>query len=285
MDQEKIGKFIFELRKEKKMTQQELADKIGVTDRAISKWENGRGMPDLSLMKPLCDVLGITLNELISGERIEKKELQKKSEENILKTINYSNKKTKYFKIFLGCLITIFLLLILMFVVDVRRMNDNEEVVFSTWGFDYFPAINLNDEEVEIAVKNFLVDKGDKESKRYEDSKTFVSMRVFLLEEMEKDKKYNLYAWVLEGKYYLENDEIKQDSGSSIPHKFVVEKIDGVFKVTDYKIPRDGSYYVNDMKTIFPREVKRSMDDVHSDGTIKRLQLDIDEQTKLYFHK
>ena len=62
MDQEKIGKFIFELRKEKKMTQQELADKIGVTDRAISKWENGRGMPDLSLMKPLCDVLGITLN-------------------------------------------------------------------------------------------------------------------------------------------------------------------------------------------------------------------------------
>ena len=78
MDQEKIGKFIFELRKEKKMTQQELADKIGVTDREISKWENGRGMPDLSLMKPLCDVLGITLNELISGERIEKKELQKK---------------------------------------------------------------------------------------------------------------------------------------------------------------------------------------------------------------
>ena len=285
MDQEKIGKFIFELRKEKKMTQQELADKIGVTDRAISKWENGRGMPDLSLMKPLCDVLGITLNELISGERIEKKELQKKSEENILKTINYSNKKTKFFKIFLACLITIFLLLVLMFVIDVRRMNKNEEVVFSTWGFDYFPAINLNDEEIEIAVKNFLVDKGDKESKRYEDSKTFVSMRVFLLEEIEKDKKYNLYAWVLEGKYYLENNEIKQDSGSSIPHKFVVEKVDGVFKVTDYKIPRDGSYYVKDIKDIFPREVERSMDDVHSDGTVKRLQLDIDEQTKLYFHK
>ena len=70
MNQEKIGKFILELRKEKNMTQQELADKIGVTDRAISKWENGRGMPDLSLMKPLCDVLGITLNELISGSLI-----------------------------------------------------------------------------------------------------------------------------------------------------------------------------------------------------------------------
>lgn len=66
MNQEKIGNFILELRKEKNMTQQELADKIGVTDKAISKWENGRGMPDLSLMKPLCKELGITINELIS---------------------------------------------------------------------------------------------------------------------------------------------------------------------------------------------------------------------------
>ena len=74
MNQEKIGKFILELRKEKNMTQQELADKIGVTDRAISKWENGRGMPDLSLMKPLCQELGISINELISGEKIDKKE-------------------------------------------------------------------------------------------------------------------------------------------------------------------------------------------------------------------
>ena len=285
MDQEKIGKFIFELRKEKKMTQQELADKIGVTDRAISKWENGRGMPDLSLMRPLCDVLGITLNELISGERIDKKEYQKKSEENIINTINYSNKKTKFFKIFLGCLITIFLILVLMFVIDVRRMNKNEEVVFSTWGFDYFPAINLNDEEIEIAVKNYLVSKGDEESKRYEDSKTFVSMRVFLIEENEKEEKYNIYAWVLEGKYYLDGDEIKQDSGSSIPYKFVVKKIDNQFKVVDYKIPRDGSYYPKDIKDIFPYDVEKSIFDVHSDGTVKRLQLDIDEQTKLYFHK
>lgn len=285
MDQSKIGKFIAECRKDNKLTQEQLAEKLGVTSKSISRWENGKTMPDLSLMRPLCDILDITINELISGERIDKKEYQKKSEENIINTINYSNKKTKFFKIFLGCLITIFLILVLMFVIDVRRMNKNEEVVFSTWGFKYLPAINLNDEEVEIAVKNFLVDKGDKESKKYEDSKTFVSMRVFLLEEIEKDKKYNLYAWVLEGKYYLEDDEIKQDSGFSIPHKFVVEKIDGVFKVTDYKIPRDGSYYVKDIKDIFPRNVEKSILGVHNDGTVNRLQIDIDEQTKLYFHK
>ena len=285
MDQSKIGKFIAECRKDNKLTQEQLAEKLGVTSKSISRWENGKTMPDLSLMRPLCDILDITINELISGERIEKKEYQKKSEENIINTINYSNKKTRFFKIFLGCLITIFLILVLMFVIDVRRMNKNEEVVFSTWGFKYFPAINLNDEEIEIAVKNYLVRKGDEEYKRYEDSKTFVSMRVFLIEEKEKEEKYNIYAWVLEGKYYLDGDEIKQDSGFSIPHKFVVEKIDGIFKVTDYKIPRDGSYYVKDIKDIFPRNVEKSIFGVHNDGTVKRLQLDIDEQTKLYFHK
>lgn len=91
MDQNKIGKFILELRKEKNMSQKELAQKIGVTDRAISKWENGRGMPDLSLMKPLCKELDITINDLLSGERIDKKDYQSKLEENILNTINYSN--------------------------------------------------------------------------------------------------------------------------------------------------------------------------------------------------
>ena len=285
MDQEKIGKFILELRKDKKMTQQELADKIGVTDRAISKWENGRGMPDISLMKPLCEILDITLNELISGEKIDKKEYQKKSDENIFKTIKYTNKKTNFFKKFLICLISVFLILILMFIIDVRKMNQNEEVVFSTWGFDYFPAINLNDEEIEIAVRNYLIEKGDNESKHYDGEKTFVSMRVFLLDEVTKDDHYNFYAWVLEGKYYLENNEIKESSGSSIPYKFVIKKKDGKFIVVDYKIPRDGSYYPKDIKNIFPRDVRSFIDDVHSDGTIKRLQLDIDEQTKLYFHK
>ena len=285
MDQEKIGKFILELRKDKKMTQQELANKIGVTDRAISKWENGRGMPDISLMKPLCEILDITLNELISGEKIDKKEYQKKSDENILKTIKYTNKKTNFFKKFLICLISVFLILILMFIIDVRKMNQNEEVVFSTWGFDYFPAINLNDEEIEIAVRNYLIEKGDNESKHYDGEKTFVSMRVFLLDEVTKDDHYNFYAWVLEGKYYLENNEIKESSASSIPYKFVIKKKDGKFIVVDYKIPRDGSYYPKDIKNIFPRDVRSFIDDVHSDGTIKRLQLDIDEQTKLYFHK
>ena len=79
MNQEKIGKFIAECRKKKKMTQQELADKLGITDKAISKWENGRCMPDISILEPLTEELGITINELIKGERIQKEKKKNNS--------------------------------------------------------------------------------------------------------------------------------------------------------------------------------------------------------------
>ncbi len=92
MNQEKIGKFILKLRKEKNMSQLDLADKIGVTDRAISKWENGKGLPDISLMQPLCKELNITINDLLSGERVDNKDYQEKFEEIVLKAIKYSNK-------------------------------------------------------------------------------------------------------------------------------------------------------------------------------------------------
>ena len=94
MNQEKIGKFIQELRKEKKMTQQELADLLNVTDRAISHWENGRRMPDVSLFKPICEIFNISVNELISGERISLNEEKGKYEENIIESLNI-NKKNK----------------------------------------------------------------------------------------------------------------------------------------------------------------------------------------------
>jgi len=69
MDQEKIGKFISKKRKEKNITQGELAEKLNVTNRAVSNWENGKNMPDISLMQELCSILGISLNELFNGEQ------------------------------------------------------------------------------------------------------------------------------------------------------------------------------------------------------------------------
>ncbi len=95
MNQEKIGKFIADTRKDKKMTQTELAEKLGVTDRSVSNWENGKNMPDLSLFKPLCEILDITINELLSGEKLNKSEYQEKLEENIIRTIDYTSKNKK----------------------------------------------------------------------------------------------------------------------------------------------------------------------------------------------
>ncbi len=84
MDQIKIGKFIAECRKKQNLTQSQLADKLGITDRAVSKWENGRAMPDSSLMLDLCNILNISVNELLSGEVIDMESSNKKNEQLLL---------------------------------------------------------------------------------------------------------------------------------------------------------------------------------------------------------
>jgi transcriptional regulator with XRE-family HTH domain len=97
MNQEKIGKFIADCRKSKKLTQLELAEKLGVSDKSVSKWETGKCMPDLSLFKPLCEELNITINELLSGEKLDKKDYQNKLEENIVNIVDYNDKKSDVF--------------------------------------------------------------------------------------------------------------------------------------------------------------------------------------------
>ena len=84
MDQVKIGKFISECRKKNNLTQMQLAEKLNITDRAISKWETGKSMPDSGIMLDLCNELKITVNELLSGEMIEMKDYDKKAEELLL---------------------------------------------------------------------------------------------------------------------------------------------------------------------------------------------------------
>lgn len=95
MNQEKIGKFIAECRKNKKLTQAELAEKLGVSDRAVSKWERGLNLPDASLMLDLTTILGITVNELLSGEIIEKKNYMEKAEKKLLELQEQNNEYAK----------------------------------------------------------------------------------------------------------------------------------------------------------------------------------------------
>jgi transcriptional regulator with XRE-family HTH domain/DNA-directed RNA polymerase subunit RPC12/RpoP len=84
MDQSKIGKFIASCRKAQGMTQADLAKKLGITDRAVSKWETGKSMPDSGIMLELCAILGINVNELLSGEKVMSDRYDQKAEENLL---------------------------------------------------------------------------------------------------------------------------------------------------------------------------------------------------------
>ena len=95
MDQVKTGKFIAEMRKSKGLTQKQLADTLLISDKTVSKWECGNGLPEVSLMLPLCELLGITVNELLTGKRLSSEEYKKNAEDNIVKLIKEKN-ETKF---------------------------------------------------------------------------------------------------------------------------------------------------------------------------------------------
>ena len=105
MDQIKIGKFIAEERKAKKYTQRELADKLSISDKTISKWERGNGFPEVSLLLPLCNELEITVNELLSGERLQAMDYKKKAEENMVNLVKEAQESKK--KIIMSAMVSV----------------------------------------------------------------------------------------------------------------------------------------------------------------------------------
>lgn len=98
MDQIKIGKFIAEMRKENNLTQRQLAEELNISDKTVSKWECGKGLPEVSFMLPLCERLKITVNELLSGEKLSAENYQQKAEENMMNLVREKeeNKENSY---------------------------------------------------------------------------------------------------------------------------------------------------------------------------------------------
>lgn len=104
MDQIKIGKFIAQMRKDQGLTQGQLAELLSISDKTVSKWECGKGLPEASLMLPLCDALHMTVNDLLTGEKVSPSEYQKNAEENMMGLLkeNEENKKRMALSVICG---------------------------------------------------------------------------------------------------------------------------------------------------------------------------------------
>ena len=181
MDQEKIGKFILKLRKDKKMTQQELADKLNVTDRAVSHWENGRSIPDISLFKPLCEIFDITVNELISGEKLSGDKLIKQSDDNLINTLNDNNKQKKNSKkIIIILLISVALLLVVV-------------------------ILGINNRYPKIDLFNFTIEQSDPE-------------KTYKLEKQLRVEKRDVYYYGLDFAIFCEKNEKCYEVKDALKH-------------------------------------------------------------------
>ncbi|MBO5926441.1 MAG: helix-turn-helix transcriptional regulator [Clostridia bacterium] len=137
MDQVKIGKFIAELRKNNNLTQMQLAEKLNITDRAISKWENGKALPDTAIMLELCKIFNITVNDLLHGEVIDMDNYKEQSEQlltELVKQKEESDKNLLSLEILIGVL-SMVILLGFTFVAAFVEMQDWLRIVLIVFGF------------------------------------------------------------------------------------------------------------------------------------------------------
>ena len=131
MNQEKIGKFISLSRKNKRLPQEQLAEKLGVSINAVSKWERGLNLPDVSLMEKLCEVLDFTLNELFAGEKLTNEEMVRKSEKNIM-SLMMTLKQLRIVEVFTQILIGVGIALTISSFFILTKIN--QKVVFTIIG-------------------------------------------------------------------------------------------------------------------------------------------------------
>lgn len=140
MDQVKIGKFIATCRKNANLTQMQLAEILGITDRAVSKWETGKAMPDSSIMLPLCGTLGITVNDLLSGEVVSMDNYNKELQNNLLELVKQkeqSDKRLLSAEVFIGFTATIVLFALISFAAFVE-MEAWQKISLIVLGFVLF---------------------------------------------------------------------------------------------------------------------------------------------------
>jgi len=266
MNQEKIGKFIAKLRKDKNMTQEQLAEKMGVSINAVSKWERGLSFPDISLYKKLCMELDISIEELINGERDNSEEAKEKA---ILSTISEKNRIKKNSNKKIMILVILFFVIITGIVfynnnLKVGLVNDSDEL--------YVIAIDyLRNEEF----------KNNKNSKE-KDFNVFYSYHGFGIEK--KDNYKYAYMWVFNQSYYIENEEyggsLAISSGLSIPCKITFKDK----KVIKVEFPKEGSKYISSIKTMFPNIIATQVLNFDKEENINKLFNEVSERKNKYYN-
>lgn len=143
MQQKKIGEFIAERRKLRNLTQAQLAEKLGITDRAVSKWETGKSLPDASIMLDVCEILGISVNELLSGEVLEMTNYNEMAEKNLLemkRQKEQSDRRLLKIEIVIGLLISA-VFFALIFIASFANIEDWLRITLIITGFIPFAVM------------------------------------------------------------------------------------------------------------------------------------------------
>jgi transcriptional regulator with XRE-family HTH domain len=265
MDQNKSGKFIAKLRKEKNMTQEQLAEKMGVSINAVSKWERGLSFPDVSLYKKLCKELDINIEELINGEKDKSEEAKEKA---IISTIKETNKIKNNSKKLIIILSTIFVIIVCGLIyyninLKVNLVNDSDYLYDEVIGFIKEKEFKENPDSIE---KDFNV---------------FYSYHPFGIEK-KNNYKY-VYLWIYEQSYYIEKEEygsgLAISSGSSMPIKAIFKDN----KLQDVIYPKDGNQYVSSIKEMFPGIIEYQVLNFDKSKNINKLFNEVQNKKNIYY--
>ena len=265
MDQNKSGKFIAKLRKGKNMTQEQLAEKMGVSINAVSKWERGLSFPDVSLYKKLCKELDINIEELINGEKDKSEEAKEKA---IISTIKETNKIKKDSIKMMAILAILFVFIVLGIVyynnnLKVNLVNDSDYL--------YDKVIDF------IREKEFKENPDSKEK----DFNVFYSYHPFGIEK-KNNYKY-AYLWIYEQSYYIEKEEygsgLAISSGISMPIKAIFKDN----KLQDIIYPEDGNQYVSSIKEMFPGIIEYQVLNFDNEKNINKLFIEVLNKKNKYY--
>lgn len=160
MEKETLGAFVCELRKEKQMTQKEMAEKLGITDKAISKWERGLSYPDISMLEPIAELLDVSVMELLQGQRIQKEttltvqEAQKMVDDSLILSDSEIHRKHIRSKtvILLGCVLLMFLVSLLLNIYNLMQQKQQNKGLIPQTNSE--PYETVQDENGNLVFKN-----------------------------------------------------------------------------------------------------------------------------------